>query len=309
MNILVFGGQGFIGSHVVDNLLDKGYKVTIFDRRTDKWMWEEAGWNDRNVTFRLGDIKDRDAVIDAVYHADAVVNLAGLLGTQEMINNPIPAVEVNILGALNVFDAIRMHKKRGFQIAVGNYWMNNPYSITKNTAERFALMYNKEHGTDIRVLRGMNVYGERQKHRPIRKIFPNLVIPAILGKDITIYGTGEQVMDLVYVKDIAEVIARVLLTPDIPNDIIYECGVGGGMTINKAVDIVLKGTNSTSKVNRVAMRPGEDKMSVVEISEEGWQNLDKYVHYSKDNLTPLDEAMQKSIDWYAKNIDLFPWDE
>jgi nucleoside-diphosphate-sugar epimerase len=226
-----------------------------------------------------------------------------------MINNPIPAVEVNILGALNVFDAIRMHKKRGFQIAVGNYWMNNPYSITKNTAERFALMYNKEHGTDIRVLRGMNVYGERQKHRPIRKIFPNLVIPAILGKDITIYGTGEQVMDLVYVKDIAEVIARVLLTPDIPNDIIYECGVGGGMTINKAVDIVLKGTNSTSKVNRVAMRPGEDKMSVVEISEEGWQNLDKYVHYSKDNLTPLDEAMQKSIDWYAKNIDLFPWDE
>ena len=112
MKTLVFGGQGFMGSHVINNLLDKGHSVTILDRRTDKKMWEECGWNDKDVTFRLGDIKDRDVVIDAVAHCDNVINLAGLLGTQEMINNPLPAVEVNILGALNIVDAIRMHKKR-----------------------------------------------------------------------------------------------------------------------------------------------------------------------------------------------------
>ncbi|MCP6720481.1 MAG: SDR family NAD(P)-dependent oxidoreductase [Patescibacteria group bacterium] len=309
MKTLVFGGQGFIGSHVIDNLLEKGHSVTIFDRRTDKWMWDECGWNDKDVTFRLGDIKDRDAVIDAVAHCDNVINLAGLLGTQEMIENPIPTVEVNILGALNVFDAIRMHKKRGFQIAVGNYWMNNPYSLTKNTTERFALMYNKEHGTDIRILRGMNVYGERQKHRPIRKIFPNLVIPALLGKDITIYGTGEQVMDLIYAPDISEMIVRVATNDNIPNDIIFEGGVGGAMTINMAVDAVLKATNSTSTVNRVPMRPGEDKTSVVEISEQGWKDLETHIGYSKEDLTPIDEAIAKSVEWYKEHLDDFPWDE
>ena len=308
MKILVTGGQGFIGCHLVDNFLEKGHSITIFDRHYEGKKWEEYGWKDK-VIFQLGDLKDRDSVFDAVYQNDIVVNLGGLLGTQEMINNPIPAIEVNILGALNVFDAIRMYNKRGFQIAVGNHWMNNPYSITKTTAERFALMYNKEHGTDIRVCRGMNVYGERQKHRPVRKIFPNLAIPALLGKDITIYGSGEQVMDLIYVKDFAEILSRLILTDHIPNDIIYEAGVGGHMTINKAVDMVLKTSNSTSRVNRVEMRPGEEKMSVVEISEEAWVNLKKYINYSPEDLTPMEEAIQKSVDWYRENIDKFRWDE
>lgn len=306
--ILVVGGQGFIGCHVVDNLLSKGYDVTIFDRHYDAAKWDEYGWTGK-VTFQLGDLKDRDAVFDAVNLSDAVLNLGGLLGTSEMINNPIPAVEVNILGALNVFDAIRLYKKRGFQIAVGNYWMNNPYSITKSTAERFALMYNKEHHTDIRVLRGMNIYGERQKHRPIRKIFPNLVIPALLGKDITLYGSGEQVMDLIYVKDFAEVLVRIALYDDIPNDIVYEAGVGGGMTINKATQLVLELTNSMSKVNHVEMRQGENKDAIVEISEEGWENLKKYVNFTPADLTPMSEAVKKSIDWYHANLSRFTWDE
>ena len=306
--VLVIGGQGFIGCHVVDALVAKKYDVTVFDRHLEKDKWEEYKWKGK-VNFQLGDLKDRDAVLEAINLNDAVINLGGLLGTAEMINNPIPAVEVNIIGALNVFDGCRLYKKRGFQIAVGNFWMNNPYSITKNTAERFALMYNKEHKTDIRILRGMNIYGERQKHRPIRKIFPNTVIPALLGKDITIYGTGEQVMDLMYVKDFAEVVTRVALMDNIPNDILYESGVGGGMTINKAVSMVVKLTGSKSKINRVPMRPGEDKVSVVEISEEGWANLKKYVGYSPKDLTPMETALKKSIKWYKENLKRFPWDE
>ncbi len=308
MKILITGGQGFIGCHLVDNLVAKGHKVTVFDRHYEEKKWEDYGWKN-NVIFQLGDLKDRDAVFEAVRLNDIVVNLGGLLGTQEMINNPVPAVEVNIIGALNVFEAIRMHGRRGFQIAVGNYWMNNPYSITKSTTERFALMYNKEHGTDIRVCRGMNVYGERQKHRPIRKIFPNVVIPALLGKDITIYGSGNQVMDLIYVKDFVEILSRIILTDNIPNNIIYEAGVGGKMTINKAVDLIIKAANSNSKINRVAMRPGEEKDSIVEISEEGWKNLNEYINYSLEDLTPIDEAIQKSVDWYKEHLKEFPWDK
>lgn len=310
MKITIFGGQGFIGSHLVDNFVAAGHKVTIFDRVYDHKKWKDYGWaNNDNVQFLLGDIKDRDAVIEAVNLCDRWVNLAGLLGTSEMINNPIPAVEVNIIGALNVFDGAVIYKKPGVQIAVGNYWMNNPYSLTKNTTERFALMYNKEKGTDIRIVRGMNVYGERQKHRPIRKIFPNIVIPALLDKPITIYGDGEQVMDLIYSRDIAEVLARITLAEGIPNNIIYESGVGGGMTINKGLDIVLEKTKSKSQVNRVPMRPGETLNAVVEISEEGWSNLEKYINYTPKDLTPMDEAINNTVAWYKEHLNDFPWDE
>ena len=309
MKILVFGGQGFIGSHLVDNFLEKGHKVLIFDRIYNKKLFEEYEWDKKSVEFILGDIKDLDSVREAVNLCDRWVNLAGLLGTQEMMENPIPAVEVNIIGALHVFESARVHKKPGLQIAVGNWWMNNPYSLTKNTCERYALMYNKEHGTDIRVVRGMNVFGERQKHRPIRKIFPNLVIPALLNKPITIYGDGNQVMDLIYSADIAEVLARATLYDNIPNDIVYEAGVGGGLTINKSVEIILKATNSKSKVNRINMRPGEEPGAVVEISEEGWANLNKYLNYTIDDITNLDEAIKNSVEWYKQNLNRFPWDE
>ena len=303
----ITGGAGFIGSFLVDNFLSKGYEITIFDRHYDAAKFKEYGWEGK-VDFRLGDLKDRDSVFDFVSHVDVVVNLAGLLGTQEMMQNPSEAILVNILGAINVFDAIKLHNKRGFQVCVGNHWMNNPYSITKSVTERFALMYNKEHKTDIRICRGMNIYGPRQKHRPIRKIFPNLVIPALLGKDITIYGTGEQVMDLLYVKDFAEILSRIILTDDIPNNIIFEAGAGE-FTINEAVKKVLELTNSTSKVNHIPMRPGEDAMSMVKISDEGWTNLKKYVNYTPVDLTPMDIAMKQSIDWYRANLSRFTWDE
>ncbi|HCR36348.1 TPA: hypothetical protein DIU22_04915 [Candidatus Woesebacteria bacterium] len=304
--ILITGGQGFVGSFLVDNFLSKGHEVTIFDRHYDSAKFKEYNWEGK-VIFQLGDLKDRDSVIEAVSLNDIVVNLAGLLGTQEMMNNPIPAIEVNILGAINVFDACRMHKKRGFQVAVGNFWMNNPYSITKSVTERFALMYNKEHKTDIRICRGMNIYGPRQKHRPIRKIFPNLVIPALLNEDITIYGTGEQVMDLLYVKDFAEILSKIILTDNIPGDVIFEAGAGE-FTINNAVNKVLELTQSKSKVNRIPMRPGEDAMSVVKISDEGWANLKKYINYTPADLTPMHIAMKQSIDWYRDNLSRFPWD-
>lgn len=309
MKVLVIGGQGFIGSHVIDNLLARGYRVILMDRFVKAGLWDEYGWGDKPIDFIMGDLKDEDSVREAVNQCDLWINLGGLLGTAEMIHNPIPAVQVNIIGALHVFDAARIYGKRGLQIAVGNYWMNNPYSLTKNTAERFALMYNKEHGTDIRVVRGMNIYGERQTHKPVRKIFPNVVIPALLDRPITVYGSGEQIMDLIYIKDFAEILVRGLLTDDAPNTVLYEAGVGGGMTINKAVELVLEETGSKSVVNRVDMRPGEDKQAVVEITEQGWRDLENHLGFTPADLTPMREAIAKTVAWYRANLERFEWGE
>ena len=310
MAILITGGCGFLGSHLVDQMVAEGCSVLVFDRVYKKELWDEYGWSQNPmVSFMLGDIKDRDSVFEAVHQSDMWVNLAGLLGTAEMINNPIPAVEVNVLGALNVFDAARLYKKRGVQIDVGNYWMNNPYSITKSIASRFASMYNKEHDTDIRIVRGMNVFGERQKHRPIRKLFPNLVIPALLNKPITLYGTGDQIMDLIYVKDIADILSRALLLDDVPNDVNYEAGIGDNQTINQTAKLVLELTGSSSELVHKPMRSGEDKMSVVQITDQGWEDLKTHLGFTKQDLTPFSQAVQNSIQWYRDNLSRFPWDE
>jgi UDP-glucose 4-epimerase len=286
--ILVTGGGGFIGSHVVDNLKERGHDVVIFDR-------VKRGYYREDVEIFLGDTTDASIVDDAVSHSDGVIHLAGILGTQETVDNPLPAIETNIIGGLNVFQAIRRYKKKAVYIAVGNHWMNNPYSISKTTAERFALMFNKEHGTKIAVVRGLNTYGERQKQFPVKKIMPNIIIPAIKNEDITIYGDGTQVMDMIYVKDLAEILSRALLNEHGIYDSVFEAGTGAYTTVNDIANLVIKLAGG-GRIKYQEMRPGEEPKAVVVGKPEtlaplGWEGF-----------TPLEIGIKKTIQYYKNEI-------
>jgi nucleoside-diphosphate-sugar epimerase len=305
MKILVTGGRGFLGSHFVDHALKSGQHVTVFDRKWDSEAWTELGWD--AVDFFLGDLKDRESVFEAIRDCDRWINLGGLLGTSELIANPMPAVEVNIVGALNIFDAAATHKKPGLQIEVGNYWMNNPYSITKNTAARFAEMYREYRGLDVRIVRAMNVYGPRQKHRPVRKIFPNVVIPALHNLGITVYGNGEQIMDMIHVEDVCEILYRVLMADELP-PITFEAGAGG-ITVNTLVASIMRHADSQSVVRRETMRAGEEEQAVVKISKEGWDNLAKHLSYDSCDQIDFEQGVKDTVQWYRENLAEFPWDE
>ena len=286
MKILVTGGNGFLGRSVVHRLRNCGHTPVVFDRRSPADV--------------LGDIKDAEAVNEAVYNTDATIHLAGLLGTAELTNNPRLAVEINILGTLNVFEALRAHKRRAVYITLGNYFMNNTYSITKSTSERFALMFNKEHHTDIRIVRGLNVYGPGQKAAPVKKFFPNFANAVLKNEPITVYGDGEQVMDLVYLEDISEILVRALLIENTPNDIIYEAGNGQPTTVNYIVDLMIRLADSKSEIHYLPMRPGEPKHAVVMATQAG-------LGYTKNHLgfydfTPLEEGIQKGLAWYRDHM-------
>jgi len=305
LKILVTGGQGFLGSHLVDELLDQDQKVTVFDRNWNCELFGAYGWRD-HVSFVMGDLKDREEVFEAIRQCDRWVNLGGLLGTSELVSNPMPAVEVNIAGAVNVFEAASLFGKPGLQIEVGNFWMNNPYSISKNCAKRFAEMYRDERGADIRIVRAMNVYGPRQKHRPIRKIFPNVAIPALLGKPIRVYGDGEQIMDMIYAKDAAFILARVILADKLP-PITFEAGAGG-ISVNRLVEEIVKAADSKSEIVYTEMRAGESAGAVVKISDAGWQDLGKYLDYLPEDQMPFEKGVESTVLWYKERIDQFPWD-
>lgn len=297
--ILVTGGLGFIGGHVMEELAARGYYPIAFDRimKTDKTMLPNCEYE-----VFMGDIRDRNAVSTAVSMVDGAINLAGLLGTAEAVDNPFPAAEANILGGLNFLQACREHNKRGVQIAVGNHFMNNTYSITKTTTERFALMFNEEHGTKIAVVRGLNAYGERQKHKPIRKITPNFVTKALRGEKITIFGSGESVMDMIYVKDLAIILADALLSENVKFDKVYSAGPGVKSTVNDIADVINNLTGNEAGVEHTEMRAGETDNSVVLGEPETLKDI-----YPKGfEFETLEEGMKHTVDWFKKH---YPWQE
>lgn len=299
MRVLVTGGRGFIGSYVCQALERRGIEVLILDRRSDPS-------NVRPSMF--GDVRNATDVSEAVAFSDGVIHLAGVLGTAETINNPWPAVEVNIQGSLNIFQACRQHGKRCAYITVGNHWMNNSYSITKTTAERLAWMFNREHGTEIAVVRALNAYGPRQKDRPVRKIMPNFILPALRGDPIRIYGDGSQVMDMIHVRDVADVLVRALLEPhgnyrwdpvEDSHGPAFQAGTGRRTTVAQIAEAVLEATGSTAGLHFVPMRAGEPEGSVV-LGDPA--TLAPLYEGRIPNLIRLEDGIEETVSWYRDQI-------
>lgn len=267
-SVLVTGGNGFIGGYTVERLIEGGYSVAILDTRYRAPVSKKA-----HVI--LGDIRDATAVTEAVAHADGVIHLGGVLGTQETISNPRPAAETNILGGLNVLEACAQYGVPLVNIAVGNYWMNNTYSITKNTVERFVEMFVRYRGSAMSIVRALNAYGPRQiaaaPYGPskVRKIMPSFVCRALDEKPIEVYGDGSQIMDMIYVSDVAEVLVRALeATAGNGASGLFEAGTGRRTTVNDIAQTVVAQVARQTGRNPVEiiylpMRPGEDERSIV----------------------------------------------
>jgi UDP-glucose 4-epimerase len=248
----VTGGNGFIGRHVCVELRRQGYQPLVFDRH--------ASVSD---TTMLGDIRDATAVTEAAAHCDAIIHLAGVLGTQETIFNPRPAADTNVLGGLNVLEAATQYDLPLVYIAVGNHWMDNSYSITKTAIERFCRMYRQERHLTVSIVRAMNAYGPGQSlaapygTSKVRKIMPAFICRALADQPIEIYGDGLQIMDMVYVTDVAETLVGTLGTN---RD--WDAGTGRKTTVADIADEVIRQVGKGTVVN-LPMRGGEPERSTV----------------------------------------------
>lgn len=299
MKVVVTGAQGFIGGYVLEELIRRGHSPIAFDRY-------DKGFRPDGVEFFLGDITDDVSVTEAFAHADAFIHLAGVLGTQETIKNPNPAAYTNVLGGLNVFKAAAQYDVPGVNIAVGNYWMNNTYSITKNTMERFAAMFNKESGTRINIVRPTNCFGPRQVAFPpygpskVKKITPAFVNAAIRDLPIGIYGDGEQISDMIYVEDVAKVLVTAM-EHAVANKVYekpFEVGYGDPITVNQVAKAVIKVAGSKSILEHSPMRPGEEPGGVVIAKPETLEPLGIY----KEDFVSLEDGLRRTVDYYRSQM-------
>ena len=159
--IVVFGGSGFIGSHVADQLSDSGYHVVIFDQKPSQFHRPDQ-------EMVVGDLSDIDLITQTLKSAFAVYNFAALSDLNEALKKPVPTININILGNCNILEGCRIHNVKRFIYASSVYVNSREggfYGCSKKAAELFIEQYYRTFGLEYTILRYGSLYGPRADSR------------------------------------------------------------------------------------------------------------------------------------------------
>lgn len=253
--ILVTGASGFIGNKVAQKLVVAGNRVIALMRR--------LGNEPNNCAVALGDITDYEPIGEAVARCDVVIHLAGMVGTQPCLNDAHGAIQANVVGTLNILKASRSHKKPVIFGGVGNAEDHSVYAVTKSTAEQFFCMYNKEHGVNTLPLRIFNVYGPGQ-NTGSGKLIANCIQKGLNGEPLVVFGDGKQVIDFIYVDDVAGAIVRAVeVVMEKHNNQPYHIGTCVGISVGEAVETICRLTGGKSEIVFDEKRGGDVMTEIV----------------------------------------------
>ena len=269
---LVTGGAGFIGSNLVDKLLELGHEVTVIDNEYSD-AHEHFYWNTKSKNYKY-DIADYNLTRELYDGVDYVFHFAAEARIQPAILNPIEAVRINTVGTCTVLQCAREAgvKRVMYSSTSSAYGRNepanietqpddclNPYSVSKVTGEKLCKMYTELYGLPTVTFRYFNVYGERQplkgQYAPVIGIF---LRQRAAGESLTIVGDGNQRRDFTYVGDVVN--ANILAaTKEVDSEAfgqVYNIGTGNNYSINQISRMI-----SDDKIN-IAPRPGETRLSL-----------------------------------------------
>lgn len=268
MKILVTGGAGFIASHVVDRYLELGHKVVIVDNLT---TGRAQNLNPKATFYQL-DI--RSAELDAVFaqeKPDVVNHHAAQIDVRRSVADPLYDASVNITGSLNLLECARHHAvQRIIYISTGgavygepeylpcdeNHPINpiSPYGASKHTVEHYLAMYQRNYGLNYTVLRYANVYGPRQDPRGEAGVISVFTLQMLENQPVTIFGSGEQVRDFVYVGDCAKANGLAL---EVGVNGVFNIGSGQGTTVNGLFALLSEVTGYAAAAAYQPVRLGE----------------------------------------------------
>lgn len=201
--VIVFGGSGFLGSHIADVLTEKGYQVALFDIKPSPYLKD-------GQEMIIGDILDSDFVENAISGCDIVYNLAGIADIDECVQRPIDTIRYNILGNSIVLEASRKAKIKRFIFASSVYVYSQTGSIyksSKQAAESFIEDYNKLFGLPYTIVRYGSLYGNRADER--NSIY-RLIKESLIAKKIEYHGSGEEIREYIHVEDAANASVEIL---------------------------------------------------------------------------------------------------
>lgn len=285
MKILITGGAGFIGSHIVEHYQGIADEIRVLDNLRTGYRHNLDGLN---CTFIEGSITDRALVEQAVAGVDYVFHLAALVSVPESMAKPGECVAINVLGLLNVLEAAATAgvKKLVFASSAAIYGDNptvpkletmlpepkSPYAITKLDGEYYLGMYHAEGRLETAAIRFFNVFGPRQDPKgAYAAAVPIFIEKAVRNEPITVYGDGEQTRDFIYVKDIVGALAFAVETPGVTG--VFNAGYGGQISINQLAAELIAAAGSTTVVRHGPERAGDVKhsrASAAKLRAAGW---------------------------------------
>jgi UDP-glucose 4-epimerase len=214
--VVVFGGAGFIGSYVIEELLKRNYEVIAADIKLSKYIPKEI--------FKECDILDKKRVNEIVFKADIVYNFAGYANLDDAITDPLRTIKLNVLGNLNILEASRQNKIERFVYASSAYAMSDKgsfYGISKLTSEKLAEEYYKKFGLKFTIIRYGSVYGDKKFHN---NYIYNLLKKAYETGKIEHSGDGEEVREYIHVLDVAKLSVDIIEDKKFENEHIILTG-------------------------------------------------------------------------------------
>ena len=338
-NYLVTGGAGFIGSNYVHRLVQRGEKLTVYDNlsragaaRNIAWLEETFGKD----AFRLvvGDVRDADLLRESARDADAIVHLAGQVAVTTSVTDPREDFEANALGTFNALEAARLSERNPIFIYASTNkvyggmedveiveeatrWrykyltegcpeiqpldFHSPYGNSKGAGDQYTRDYARIYGLRSIVFRQSCIYGPRQWGIEDQGWLAWMMIAAVTGKQITIYGDGKQVRDVLHVSDLLNAYDLAIEKIDRAKGQVYN--VGGGPRNVLAVwaefgPILERLLGRKVEVARADWRPGDQRVFYADFNkarrELGWEpKID------------LEQGLEMLFDWVEENRDLF----
>lgn len=297
MKVLVTGGSGFIGSHVVDKLRDKGVEVRVFDMVMPDYR--------DDIDFYQGSLLNLEELKMALNGIEAVFHLAAVADVKDVFEDPYYSETVNVRGTINVLEAARgvgtikriiygsttwIYSEANEQNVDENTALNPPshfYTATKLAGEYYCHSYSKLYGLGVTILRYGIPYGTRARDGAVIPIF---VKKALNGESLTIAGDGSQFRKFIYVEDLAE--GNVLALKSIARNKIYNLDGKEKITIKQIAETIQKILGDV-KIEYVPARSGDfsGKEVSVELAKKelGWE--------PKVN---FEEGLKKYISWYRE---------
>jgi len=304
---VVTGGAGFIGSNLVDRLVDEGHDVLVLDNLSSGSLANLKDARSRgNVTIHQIDIAANDVMgLVRDYRPNIVFHLAAQIDVRRSVSDPVFDAKVNIIGTLNVLEAARHGDVERFVFSssggatFGDTFNiptpesqkrvpGSPYGVSKYVMEEYFRYYSDTYGLDFMSLGFANVFGPRQDPHGEAGVVSIFVGDLLAGRTPTIFGDGTQTRDFVFVEDVADALVR---AARIGGSRYLNVGTGVETSILKLYDLVVEAVGADIAPVMAASRRGEQLRSCLDASAArehlGWQAW-----------TPLHEGIAGTVDWF-----------
>ena len=309
LNILITGGAGFIGSHLVEKFLSAGEKVIVVDNLLTGAIENLSLFNGNpNFVFMNHDVQHH---IDIEMELDYVLHLASAASPKAYTEHPINTLKAGSSGTINTLGLAKAKNAKYLLTSTseiyGNpkvspqsetYWGNvNPngprsmYDEAKRFSEAAVSSYNRIYNLNTRIVRLFNTYGPKMKIDDGR-VVTNFIFQALNGKDITIYGNGDQTRSFCYIED---TLSGIIKAMDSESSEVFNIGNPNEITVKKLAEIIIELTNSNSSLKFLELPEDDPMQRKPDISK-----AKEFLKWSPT--TPLEEGLIKTIDWVKNSI-------